>query len=1021
MQNKGLVITLAVCLALVSAFYLSFSFVTMHYDKKAVEYGQGDDAKEFFYKDSIASQKVWFGYTLKECREKEINLGLDLKGGMNVTMEVSVPDILRALSGYNTSETFNNAIAMAQQKQAKSGSDFLSLFLESFYEIDPNAQLASVFSTFELKDKVTLNSTNSEVEKVIREEVDGAINNSFKVLRTRIDRFGVVQPNIQKLSQTGRILIELPGIKDPERVRKLLQGSANLEFWETYDLAEIMPQLMQINTEVAKANASTEAANTTTATQETTEEVATPADTADDVDALVDNIAAEDSAAAAEADQEAALEQYKKQNPLFAVLNPSVNQAGQAYRGPVVGTVHYTDTAKVMAMLNSATAKSILPRELRLRWTVKAIDEAETFYQLIALKAQTNGRPSLEGDVITDARADFGQTSAYANVSMSMNAEGARDWQRITRDNIGKSIAIVLDGYVYSFPTVQNEIAGGNSQITGNFTVEEAKDLANTLQSGKMPAPARIIQEDVVGPSLGREAIQNGLWSFVLGFVLILLYMIFYYGVIPGLIADFALLCNVFLLVGILASFSAVLTLPGIAGIVLTMGMAVDANVLIYERIREELRAGKNLRKAIQDGFQGAISAIIDSNVTSFLTGAILAIFGTGPIKGFAVTYMIGIISSFLTAVFITRLLLEVYAKKDDAKPLTFTTKIMQNFLQNTHANFIGARKVTYIVSGVLIIMGILGVNPHIMGKLNLGIDFTGGRNYIVRFAQPVSTQEVNNSLDKVFMDAKAQMSDDETFSLNVITIGDANQVRISTNYRINDNSDEVDNQIEALLYEGCKPFLADNITLDEFKSTEVNPEVGIMQSQKVGPAVASDITRDAFIAVIIALLGIFLYILLRFRNFAFSVGALAGLAHDTIIILGLYAILWKVMPFSMEIDQSFIAAILTVIGYSINDTVVVFDRVREYNHLYPKREKLQNMNDALNHTLSRTFSTSMSTLVVLLAIFCFGGETIRGFVFALLMGVIVGTYSTLCIATPLAYDIQMAQQRRRERKELKK
>ena len=1021
MQNKGLVITLAVCLALVSAFYLSFSFVTIHYDKKAVEYGQGDDAKEFFYKDSIASQKVWFGYTLKECREKEINLGLDLKGGMNVTMEVSVPDILRALSGYNTSETFNKAITMAQQKQAKSGSDFLSLFFESFYEIDPNAQLASVFSTFELKDKVTLNSTNSEVEKVIREEVDGAINNSFKVLRTRIDRFGVVQPNIQKLSQTGRILIELPGIKDPERVRKLLQGSANLEFWETYDLAEIMPQLMQINAEVAKANASTEAANATVV-EEVEEEVIVPVnDTTDEVDLLVEDIAVEDSAAAAEADQEAALEQYKKQNPLFAVLNPSVNQAGQAYRGPVVGTVHYTDTAKVMAMLNSATAKSILPRELRLRWTVKAIDEAETFYQLIALKAQTNGRPSLEGDVITDARADFGQTSAYANVSMSMNAEGARDWQRITRDNIGKSIAIVLDGYVYSFPTVQNEIAGGNSQITGNFTVEEAKDLANTLQSGKMPAPARIIQEDVVGPSLGREAIQNGLWSFVLGFILILLYMIFYYGVIPGLIADFALLCNVFLLVGILASFSAVLTLPGIAGIVLTMGMAVDANVLIYERIREELRAGKNLRKAIQDGFQGAISAIIDSNVTSFLTGAILAIFGTGPIKGFAVTYMIGIISSFLTAVFITRLLLEVYAKKDDAKPLTFTTKIMQNFLQNTHANFIGARKVTYIISGVLIIIGILGVNPHIMGKLNLGIDFTGGRNYIVRFAQPVSTQEVNNSLDKVFMEAKAQMGDDETFSLNVITIGDANQVRISTNYRINDNSEDVDDQIETLLYEGCKPFLADNITLDEFKSTDINPEIGIMQSQKVGPAVASDITRDAFIAVIIALLGIFLYILLRFRNFAFSVGALAGLAHDTIIILGLYAILWKVMPFSMEIDQSFIAAILTVIGYSINDTVVVFDRVREYHHLYPKRAKLQNMNDALNHTLSRTFSTSMSTLVVLLAIFCFGGETIRGFVFALLMGVIVGTYSTLCIATPLAYDIQMAQQRRRERKELKK
>ncbi len=1018
MQNKGLVITLAVCLALASAFYLSFSFVTRHYDKKAVEYAQGDDAKEFFYKDSIANQKVWFGYTLKECREKEINLGLDLKGGMNVTMEVSVPDILRALSGYNTTETFNQALAMAQEKQRKSGSDFMTLFFESFYELDRDAKLASVFSTFELKDKVTLNSTNQEVEKVLREEVDGAIDNSFRVLRTRIDRFGVVQPNIQKLSQPGRILIELPGIKDPARVRKLLQGSANLEFWETYDLAEILPQLVQINSEFARVNASNESAQATNAKpveEEKTKEVAT-----DDIDALVENLSSDSTAEAVE-DEAAALEQYKKQNPLFAVLNPSVSQSGQAYRGPVVGTVHYTDTARVMEILNSSIAKSILPRELRLRWTVKAVDDADIYYQLVALKAQTNGRPSMEGDVITDARADFGQTSAFANVSMSMNAEGARDWQRITRDNIGKSIAIVLDGYVYSFPTVQNEIAGGNSQITGNFTVEEAKDLANTLKSGKMPAPARIIQEDVVGPSLGHEAIQNGLWSFVLGFILILVYMIFYYGMIPGLVADFALLCNVFLLVGILASFSAVLTLPGIAGIVLTMGMAVDANVLIYERIREELAAGKNLRKAIQDGFKGAISAIIDSNVTSFLTGAILAIFGTGPIKGFAVTYMIGIISSFLTAVFITRLLLELYAKKDDAKQISFTTKLMQNFLQNTNANFIGARKVTYIISGVLIIVGILGLDPHIMGKLNLGIDFSGGRNYIVRFAQPVNTEEVSSSLDKVFMEAKAQLDDDETFALNVITIGDANQVRISTNYRVADDSDDVDAQIEVLLYEGCKPFLAENITLDDFKSTEINPEIGIMQSQKVGPAVADDITKAAVWSVLAALLGIFLYILLRFRNFAFSVGALAGLAHDTIIILGMYAILWKVMPFSMEIDQSFIAAILTVIGYSINDTVVVFDRVREYNKLYPKRPRLQNMNDALNHTLSRTFSTSMSTLVVLLAIFCFGGETIRGFVFALLMGVIIGTYSTLCIATPLAYDIQQAQQRRKERKALKK
>ena len=1016
MQNKGLVITLAVCLALVSAFYLSFSVVTNHYNNKAAEYAQGDDAKEYQYLDSVAGEKVWFGYTLKECREKEINLGLDLKGGMNVTMEVSVPDILRALSGYNTTENFNQAIAKAQEKQKTSGADFLTLFFESFYELDPNAQLASVFSTFELRDKVSLTSTNQEVEKVVTEEVQGAIDNSFNVLRTRIDRFGVVQPNIQKLSQTGRILIELPGIKEPERVRKLLQGSANLEFWETYDLAEILPQISQINNEFAAQNASTEAAQAEVAPVK--EEV--KAEPTDDVEALIEELAA-DSLAQAEEDQEAAFEAYKKQNPLFAVLNPSVSPAGQPYQGPVVGTVHYTDTAKVMAMLNSQVAKSLLPRELRLCWTVKAIDEAESFYQLVALKSQTSGRPSLEGDVITDARADFGQTSAYANVSMTMNAEGARDWQRITRDNIGKSIAIVLDGYVYSFPTVQNEIAGGSSQITGNFTVEEAKDLANTLNSGKMPAPARIIQEDVVGPSLGQEAIHDGLWSFVIGFILILVYMIMYYGLTAGLIADFALLCNVFLLAGILSSFSAVLTLPGIAGIVLTMGMAVDANVLIYERIREERRAGKNLRKAIEDGFSNAISAIVDSNVTSFLTGAILAIFGTGPIKGFAVTYMIGIISSFLTAVFICRLLLEAYAKRENAKELNFTTKLMQNFLQNTKANFIGARKVTYIASGVLVLVGILGVNPHIMGKLNLGIDFSGGRNYIVRFAEPVNTQEVNAALDNVFMEAKTQAGDEETFALNVITIGDANQVRISTNYRINDNSETLDDEIEALLYAGCQQFLPEGITLDEFKSTEINPEVGIMQSQKVGPAIADDITQSAVWAVLAALVGIFLYVLVRFRNFAFSVGALAGLAHNTIIVLGAYALLWKVMPFSMEIDQAFIAAILTVIGYSINDTVVIFDRVREYTGLYPKRDRKQNINDALNHTLSRTFSTSMSTLVVLIAIFCFGGETIRGFVFALLIGVVVGTYSSLCVATPLAYDIQEALERRKAKKAAEK
>jgi len=1014
MQNKGLVRFLAACLALVCAFYLSFSLVTSHYDKAAKEYAAGDAVKEYQYLDSIAAKKVWFGYTLKECREKEINLGLDLKGGMNVTMEVSVPDILDALSGHNETPNYKAALALAKQKQKASGADFVTLFIESYREVDPEGQLASIFSTFELKDKVTLNSTNAEVEKVIREEVDGAIQNSFNVLRTRIDRFGVVQPNIQKLSQPGRILIELPGIKEPERVRKLLQGSANLEFWETYEASELLPMLAQINREFAATAPEAAAEEAPKAEEVKAEE---PKAEGDELAELVDNLGTD--SAAIEADQAAQLAEYKKNNPLFAVLNPSINQAGQAYRGPVVGTVHYVDTAKVNAMLNSQIAKAVLPRDARFFWTVKAIDEAGSYYQLVALKAQRDGRASLEGDVITDARADFSQLSAYANVSMSMNAEGAKTWQRLTKDNIGKSVAIVLDGYVYSFPTVQNEIAGGNSQITGNFTVEEAKDLANTLKSGKMPAPARIIEESVVGPSLGREAIQSGLWSFALGFCLILIYMIFYYGWIPGLIADAALVCNVFLLLGILASFSAVLTLPGIAGIVLTMGCAVDGNVLIYERIREELRSGKGMRKAIEDGFKGAITAIIDANVTSFLTGAILAIFGTGPIKGFAVTYMIGIISSFLTAVFITRLLLEDYASKDNAKELSFTTKLMKNFLQNVHFDFVAARKWAYCVSGALVIFAILGLEPHIFGKLNLGIDFSGGRNYVVRFDQNINTQDVRESLDKTF---SATLEDGELFSLNVITYGnDANQVRISTNYRIHEETAEADETIEALLYEGCKPFLGDNISFDDFRSTESNAAVGIMQSQKVGPAIADDITTSAIWAVLAALVVIFLYILLRFRNFAYSVGALAALAHDTVIILGLYAILWKIMPFSMEIDQAFIAAILTVIGYSINDTVVIFDRIREYNKLYPKREKEVNINDALNNTLSRTFSTSMSTFVVLLAIFIFGGETIQGFVFALLMGVIVGTWSSLFIASPIAYDIQMAQAKRAEKKAAEK
>ena len=1023
MQNKGLIRILAACLFVVCAFYLSFSFVTRKQDREAAKYAVEHNTTEDVYYDSIATKKIWFGYTLKECREKEINLGLDLKGGMNVTMEVSVPSILDALSGHSTKPEYKAALEEAKAQQEKSGKDFLDLFFAA-YERDPEAKLVEVFATWELHDKVKPTMSNAEVENVLRSEVEDAINNSFNVLRTRIDRFGVVQPNIQKLAQAGRILIELPGIKEPERVRKLLQGSANLEFWETYEASEVMPALMEIDREYA-ALAPKEEVKAEEPKAEKKAELA-----GDDLADLVENLGLDSADAEAAKNLEAQREEYKRSHPLFAILNPSLSDAGQAGRGPLVGTVHYSDTAAVNKMLTSPIAQKYVKNDVRFRWTVKAIDERGAYFQLIALKAQSDGTPSLEGDVITDARAEFSQMGTAAEVSMAMNAEGAKDWQRLTKENIGKCVAIVLDGYVYSYPRVNDEIKGGRSQITGNFTVEEAKDLANTLKSGKMPAPARIIQEDVVGPSLGRESIRAGLLSFALGFLLILIYMIFYYGWTPGLIADFALVCNVFLLVGILASFSAVLTLPGIAGIVLTMGMAVDANVLIYERIREELRAGKGMRKAIDDGFKGAISAIVDANVTSFLTGVILAVFGTGPIKGFAVTYMIGIISSFLTAVFITRLLLEDYCKRENAKELSFTTRLMQNFLQNIHFDFVAARKYAYCISGALIIFAILGLEPHVFGQLNLGIDFSGGRNYVVRFDNQVVDQvtetykaegkefllraEVKENLNEIF---RANLAEGEQFSLNVITFGsEANQVRISTNFAIKDNSEDVDERIAKLIYEGCKPFLAEGFAFEDFNSTD-SSEIGILSSQKVGPAIADDIKTSAVWAIFAALLGIFIYILVRFRNFAYSVGAIVALFHDTVIILGLYAILWKIMPFSMEIDQAFIAAILTVIGYSINDTVVIFDRVREYNGLYPKREKKININDALNNTLSRTFSTSMSTFVVLLAIFIFGGETIQGFVFALLLGVIVGTYSSLFIASPIAYDIQRAQARRAEKK----
>ena len=994
MQNKGLIRIFAVALTLVCLFYLSFTVVTSTYNANAKEYAAGDKIKEYQYLDSVANEKVWLGYTLKECREKEINLGLDLKGGMNVTLEVSVPDVIRSLSGNNTSTNFVQAIKMASEKQkTNSQKQYLDLFVESYKELDPNAKLATVFSTFDLKDKISLTTTNEQVVKVLREEINGAISNSFNVLRTRIDRFGVVQPNIQRdNNNTGRILIELPGIKEPERVRKLLQGSANLEFWETYDLAEIVNNITEANRVIGELAAPVDEVHSdTTKTAEAVAEVK-PQSAVDSLKAALTK------KTEANTDSTKMAQDWMKKNPLLSVLQLAVN-GGQVGRGPLVGMAHSKDTAKINSYFELKQVKDVLPSDLGLRWTVKAMDKNGEIFQLIAIKYTNREKVApLAGDVITDARADFSQTSAYANVSMTMDAEGSKTWARMTKENIGKSIAIALDGYIYSFPTVNGEIAGGNSQITGNFTVEEAKDLANTLKSGKMPAPARIVQEDIVGPSLGQEAINSGLISFIIAFLLVLVYMVFYYGKVPGLIADTALFINVFFLIGILASFSAVLTLPGIAGIVLTLGMAVDANVIIYERIREELRAGKTMKRSIQDGFKNAISAIIDGQVTTLITGIVLAVFGTGPIKGFANTLIIGIITSFITSVFLTRLMLEMYAEREKAKELPFTTNITKNWFQNVHIDFIGSRKIAYILSGTLIVISLISLSTR---GLNLGVDFSGGRNYIVAFDKPVSTDEVRQLLDASF----------EGTSVQVITIGSDNQVRISTKYKIDDNSETVDDEVEGRLYDGLKPLLGSSVTRDVFLHENIK------SSQKVGPTIADDIKTAAMWAIFFALIAIGLYIFIRFRELGYALGATFSLAHDALITIGIFSLLYSIMPFSMEIDQSFIAAILTVVGYSVNDTVIIFDRIRENVGLYPKRDRKSVMNDAINATLSRTFSTSMSTIVVLIAIFIFGGETIRGFIFAMLFGILIGTYSSVFVASPLTYEVF---KRTRKKEELK-
>ncbi len=1027
MQNKGLVRILGIALALICLFYLSFNLVTMRFENKAEL--ASTTAKENFqkskafasltaqdksikldsignrayysYLDSVGKQKVYLNYTLKECREKGVNLGLDLKGGMNVTLEISVPDIIRALSNYNTTPNFTKALQVATERQkSRSGTSYLDLFVQAYNEIDPQAKLATIFSTFELKDQISLSSTNEQVIAVLKGEIESAINNSFNVLRTRIDRFGVIQPNIQKLENTGRILVELPGVKEPERVRKLLQGSANLEFWATYNLNEIINNLVEANKVIAQLNIAGPTIDSTSVTAPDTSKVV--AQTSDktatsSIDSLKAALTTKSQSAA---DSLKMMEQNKKENPLFAILAVNV-QNGQVIPGPQVGVVEGKDTALVNTYLKMKQVKEVLPRDLAFRWGVNAIDENDKYYQLIAIKQSTrDGRAPLTGSVITDARDQFGQHSSFAEVSMTMNAEGAKTWARMTKENIGKSIAIALDGYIYSYPTVQNEITGGQSSITGRFTPEEAKDLANVLKSGKMPAPARIVQEDVVGPSLGEEAINSGMWSFLVAFLLVMLYMIFYYGLIPGIIADIALFINVFFLMGILAAFGAVLTLPGIAGIVLTLGMAVDGNVLIYERVREEIESGKNMKKAIHDGFNNAISAIIDANVTTLITGIVLFIFGQGPIQGFATTLIIGIVTSFVTSVFLTRMMLEMYANRENAKQLPFTTGATKTWFQNLSIDFIGKRRIAYMISGALILVSILGFGIR---GMSYGIDFSGGRNYIVQFDQKIQTEEVRKLLESTFDGASTQ----------VISIGTNNdKVRISTKYKIDVTSETIDDEISAKLYEGLKPMLG-NTSLADF--TQKN----IVNSQKVGPTIADDIKTSSVWAVIVALLLVSVYIFIRFNDFGFSMGAMASLLHDVIVIIGVFALLWGIMPFSMEIDQSFIAAILTYVGFSVNDTVVIFDRIRENIRLYPKRDRKEIINDALNDTLSRTFSTSMSVFVVLLAIFLFGGDTIRGFVFALLVGTILGVYSTLFVAVPVAFDIIEARKKKKASKEL--
>jgi SecD/SecF fusion protein len=998
MQNKGFVKVFAALLTVVCIFYLSFSFVTRYQLAKVdkVTQTQGAEAGQA-YKDSLMNEKVWLGaYTLRQCQEMEIGLGLDLKGGMNVILEVSVPDVVKTLADHNQEPAFNRAVENAAKEAVNSQEDFITLFVKEYKKQKPNASLASIFATQQLKGRVTTKSSNAEVERILRSEVDAACKNSFNVLRTRIDRFGVVQPNIQELKgKTGRIMIEMPGIKEPGRIRKLLQGSANLEFWETYDTKDIRPFLVTLDTQLASSGTTADstkagADSTKTAAAKAPKEskkVEAAKGKAELAAALKGKASAGKGKSAAEA-----TEAMKKEHPLVSML-----QLTQAGAGCVVGYANSHDTAAVNAIIRSKTAQEVLPKDLSLKWAVKAVqgDKTGSIFELYAIKvSETNGRAPLEGDVITTAKDEYDQYGKPC-VSMSMNTDGARRWAELTKNNANKCIAIVLDGYVYSAPLVHGEISGGNSQITGNFTVEDTKDLANVLKSGKMPAPTSIVQEEIVGPSLGQESIQQGITSFIIAFVLLMFYMCLLYGFKPGMVANTALLANLFFTLGVLTSFQAALTMSGIAGMVLSLGMAVDANVLIYERTKEELKAGKTLKNAIEAGYANAFSAIFDSNFTSIITGVILFEFGTGPIRGFATTLIIGILASFFTAVFLTRIVYEHYMAKDKWQNLTFTTNVSKNIMANPKYRFMGMAHKSFTIFGIILVASFISLGVRGLSK---SIDFTGGRNFVVQFDRKVSPEQVRSVLSSKM---------DNTSTISAIALNtDGRTIRISTNYRIKDNSPKVDSEIEEFLFKSLSEanLLGKQVTLKRFVDRDDRAGGSIISSQKVGPSIAEDVTYGAIISVVLALAAIFIYILIRFRNVAFSVGATVGLTVDTLVVVGVYSICWGWMPFSLEIDQTFIGAILTVIGYSINDKVVVFDRIREFLHLYPKRDLQKLFNDAINTTLSRTVNTSATTLLVLLCIFFLGGDSIRSFSFAMILGVVVGTLTSIFIAAPIAF-----------------